>query len=266
MKMLLLAAACGLLIVTPARSIPPDAAADKLIETSHAAIAALPSFEIKQTVEQKAALVLNGKPAGPENGSKQVSTIEVDTVHGLARLTAKNPDGWELVALRSGSSVALKLGANGWEKPSGQYANIKDQLVNPFACPLPKPGAASPHWEFAGSEKLGEDETIIVRTVGDSAVAYAQARMNEAMESLVPDKAQRPQMKVSSYQSRHWIRKKDNRRLKVVQEFKNQMTIPQPGGDPLTMNVTGITTAEYSKFGQVNISIPPEARPILDAK
>src|SRR5690348_15946245 len=92
-------------------STPPDAAGDRMIETSHAVVAALPSFQIKQTMDQRAVLVVNGKPMGSENGSKQTSTIEVDTVHGLARMTAKNPDGWDLVAIRSGRNIALKLGS-----------------------------------------------------------------------------------------------------------------------------------------------------------
>src|SRR5690348_14543478 len=108
------------------KAVPYDAAADKLIEASHSAVAALPSFEIKQTLDQSVVILVGDKPTGPANSTKQVSTIEVDTMHGLVRLVTKLPDGTELFAIRSGKSVAMRIGGNPWEIPSGQFANIKD--------------------------------------------------------------------------------------------------------------------------------------------
>ena len=251
----------------PSHFIPQQASqADRWIRESHEAILKQPSFEITQTVEQKAAPIIEGKPTTTVQTSRQVTHIEVDMTHGLTRLTTREPTGRDVAVLRRGNNVALKLGKEPWQPPSGPYAKIGAQLANPFACPLPKPGANSPHWVTAGIERNKNEAILIVCTEGNSAVAYAEERIKEGITSAFPDEASRPKVEVLSYTSRHWIRKQDKRRLKAVQEAHQIMTMTRPDGSAIVIDITATTTAAYSRFGQVNIVVPPEARRILDGK
>jgi hypothetical protein len=60
---------------------------------------------------------------------------------------------------------------------------------------------------------------------------------------------------VISYVSTHWISKKDMRRLKVVQEAHQTMSIPQPNGESFQLDINATTTADNSQFGSVKISV-----------
>lgn len=240
-----------------------DMDGDRLVQASHSAVAASPSFEIRQTLEQRAAVLVAGKLVDTPKTPLQVSLIEVDQAHDLMRLTAREPGGRDITAIRRGSQVAIQLGSEPWQVPNGSYATIAKQLANPFACPLPVPGLDSPRWEIVTTEGQGDDTTIIVRTAADSAVGFAQKQMTEGLNSLFPDPGTRPTIQVLDYVSRQWIRKKDNRRLKVVQASRQRMTLRQPNGAATVLGVTATTTAVYGRYGEVRIVVPEQARHIL---
>jgi hypothetical protein len=252
--------ACGLPL-SPARA---EDQADKLLAASQDCVAAH-SVEIRQTVEQTTRLLVDGKPPGISQTTEQTSVIEIDAAHKVVRMTTKDQSGKEVVVLRQGKRLAMKLGAGPWTAPQGPYARLGDQLANPFACPLPKPGEKhSPRWTVVGSEHLDGTEATVIETVGGTASAYALERMREGMASIFPNAADRPTLEVLAYKSRHWIGTHDNRRLRVEQTSHEKMTMP--GGGKVVVDVTAKTTAAYSRYDQVEIQVPEEARAILEPK
>lgn len=253
-------------LTAPAGAHPQaDAEGDRLIQASQAVTAASPSFEIRQTLEQRAVVVVDGKRVDAPKTAPQVSLIEVDLAHDLMRLTTHEPGGREVIAIRRGGRVAIKLGSELWQVPAGPYVAVTAQLVNPFACPLPVPGPGSPRWQVTATEGQGDEAVVIVQTVADSAVRFAEGRMKEGLNAVFPDPAARPKLEVLSYTARHWIRKKDHRRLKVVQDSREKMTMPQPNGAAIVLDTTAITTAVYSRYGEVQVVVPEAALRILDA-
>ena len=258
-------AAISLLLAGASIATPFDAQGDRWITESHDAIASLPSFAIKQTIVQTARPIKEGKPLGEGMSSTQKTVIEIDNAKSLAHLTS-DANGTKLEALRRGSQVAVKQGDAPWAAPSGALAGIKDQLANPFACPLPTKAANSPKWAVVRTDVVNGEQVVVISTVGNSAVAYAEKKIQEGIAAGIPDESKRPKVSVISYVSTHWIRKKDKRRLKVVQEAHQTVSIPQPNSEPLQVDVTATTTADYSQFGSVKISVSQEADRVLKAK
>src|SRR5262249_44483061 len=150
-------------------------------------------LEIEQTVEQAATVLANGKPVGSPQTTKQTSTIEVDVAKMLIRMTTKDPNGKDLVVIRKGDRIAMKVGSGAWTIPTGQYAQMADQLGNPFACPLPKSGEAhSPRWTLVGHEQFDNQEATVIETVGNTANGYAEERMRDGLASIFRDPTSRP--------------------------------------------------------------------------
>lgn len=238
-----------------------DDQAEQLLKASHDYVATR-SVEIQQTVEQTTRISMDGKPAGDARTTKQSSLIEIDAGKQIMRLTTKDQSGKELVVIRQGKNIAMKIGSEPWTAPQGQYARIGDQLANPFACPLPQSGKEqSPRWTVVGPEVLDGKETTVIETVGDTANAYAQERIREGMATMFPEAASRPAIEVLAYKSRHWIETKDNRRLRVDQTSRQQMTMT--GGLKAVIDITARTTAIYGRYDDVKIQVPKEARLIL---
>jgi hypothetical protein len=235
--------------------------AEQILRASHDYVAAH-SVGIEQTVEQTARVLVDGKPLGAEQATKQTSSIEIDADKGLVRMTMKDQCGKDVVVIRKGALIAIKIGSDPWTAPKGPYARIGDQLANPLACPLPKPGlATSPEWTIVGNERSDGEEMTVIKTVGDSANKYAEERMCEGIASIFPDASARPTIEVVTYESRHWIGKADRRRLRVEQTSHHKMTMP---GDPKTViDVVGKTTAIYRRYDRIEIAVPDEARSIL---
>jgi hypothetical protein len=235
--------------------------AEQILRASHDHVAAR-SVEIQQTVEQTAHVLVDGKPLGSAQATKQTSSIEIDADKGLVRMTMNDQSGKDLVVIRKGDHVAMKIGSDPWTAPKGPYARIGDQLANPFACPLPKPGLEhSPRWTIVGDERLDGQEITVIKTVGDTANKYAQERMREGIASIFPDASARPSIEVVTYESRHWIGKADDRRQRVEQTSHQKMTMP---GVPKTViDVVGKTTSTYRRYNRIDIDVPEEARRIL---
>jgi hypothetical protein len=80
---------------------------------------------------------------------------------------------------------------------------------------------------------------------------------------MFPDGATKPSIKVMAYKSRHWIGTKDNRRFRVDQTSRQQMTMP--GAGKTVIEITAKTTAAYRRYDEVDIQVPEEARLILGA-
>jgi hypothetical protein len=219
--------------------------------------------EIEQTVEQNARLFVDGKASGAAQTTKQTSVIEIDAGKKLVRMTTKDAGGKDVIVVRKGKRIAMKVGSDPWTTPQGPYARMGDQLANPFACPLPEPGdERSPRWKVVGPERLDGKETTVIGTVGDTAKSYALERMREGIASIFPDAAARPTIEVLAYKARHWIGKKDDRRLRVEQTSHQKMTMP--GGAKVVIDMSAKTTAVYRRYDQVEIQVPEEARRILD--
>ncbi len=221
------------------------------------------SFELQEIAEQKGRLLVPGKPAQDTPSTKRTSMIEVDVVNQLVQMITKDK-GQDVILLRKGKGVAMKLGSNAWEKPQGPFARMGDQMANPFACPLPKSGEKqSPRWRIVGRELLKGEEATVIETIGDTANRYAEERMREGIVAMFPDPDVRPSVEVSEYKSRHWIGK-DHRRLRVEQTSRTKMTMP---GTPKTViDLSAKTTAIYSRYDKVEIRLPDEARSILEPK
>jgi hypothetical protein len=134
----------------PKVSVPQaDGKAAQILRASHDYVAAH-SVEIEQTVEQTAHVLLDGKPVGSEQATEQTSRIEVDADKGLVRMTICDQGGADVVVIRKGNRIAMKIGSDPWAAPKGSYARIGDQLGNPFACPFPGPGQEhSPNWHYS---------------------------------------------------------------------------------------------------------------------
>jgi hypothetical protein len=238
--------------------------AEHLLRASHDYVASR-SFEIQQTVEQTARVLVDGKPLRAVRASEQVSIIEVDADRGLVRMTMKDPSGKDLVVIRKGDHIAMKIGSDPWSVPKGPYARIGDQLANPFACPFPKPGLEhSPRWTIAGDDRLDGQEITVIKTVGDSANQFARERMREGIASVFPDASARPTIEVMAYESRHWIGKADDRRQRVEQTSHHQMTMP--GAATTVVDVVGKTTAIYRRYNRIDVDVPEGARRLIYPK
>ncbi len=219
-------------------------------------------MEIEQTVEQTARVLVDGKATGAAQTTKQKSVIEIDADKKLVRMATKNAGGKDLIVLRKGKRIAMKVGSDPWTTPKGPEARLGDQLANPFACPLPKAGEEnSPKWKIIGSERLDGKETTVIETVGDTANKYAQERMREGIASVFPDAAARPTIEVLAYKSKHWISKKGDLRLRVEQTSHQKMTLP---GAKAVIDMSGKTIAVYRRYDEVEIQVPEEARRFLD--
>jgi hypothetical protein len=249
----------------PKDSVP--AAEDKaaqILRVSHDYVAAH-SVEIQQTVEQTARVLVDGKPLGSTQATKQTSIIEIDADKGLVRMTMKDQSGKDLVVIRKGDHIAIKIGSDPWTAPKGPYARIGDQLANPFVCPLPMPGMEhSPKWTIVGNERLDGQEMTVIKTVGDTANKYAQERIRDGIASIFPDASARPTIEVVTYESRHWIGKADDRRHRVEQTSHQKMTMP--GVAKAVIDVVGKTTAIYRRYNRIDIDVPEETRRILYPK
>jgi hypothetical protein len=242
-----------------ARSGEKDA--EQILSASHDCVASR-SVEIHQNVEQTARVLVDGKPPAGSQTTKQTSVFEIDARTRIIRLTTKDA-GKELVVLRKGKNIAMKIGSGPWTKPQGAYVRIGDQLANPFACPLPKSGEKhSPKWALVGRARLDAVEAIVIETVGNTATKYAEARMREGIAGVFPDAGARPAIEVLAYKSRHWIGTKDQRRLRVEQTSHHKMTMP--GAGKIVVDVSAKTTSVYRRYDEVAIDVPEEARRILD--
>lgn len=221
------------------------------------------SFELQETAEQKGRLLVPGEPAQDVPSTKRTAVIEVDAANRLVRMITKDK-GQDVILLRKGKDVAMKLGSNPWEKPQGPFARMGDQMANPFACPLPKSGEKqSPRWRTVGRELLNGEEATVLETIGDTANQYAEERMREGIVAMFPDTDTRPAVEVLEYKSRHWIGK-DHRRLRVEQTSRTKMTMP--GTPKAVIDLSAKTTAVYSRYDKVEIQVPDQARSILEPK
>jgi len=235
--------------------------AEQILKASHDYVAAR-SFEIQQTAEQTARTIVDGKSLDSAQTVKQTSSIEVDADKKLVRMTTKDQSGKNLVVIRKGDHIAVKIGSDPWAAPKGPYARIGDQLANPFVCPLPKPGLAnSPKWTVVGDERLDSQDITVIKTVGDSANEYAQECMRDGIALIFPEASSRPTIEVVSYESRHWIGKADNCRQRVEQTSHYRMTMPE--ATKTVIDIVGKTTAIYRRYNKIDIEVPEEARPIL---
>jgi hypothetical protein len=235
--------------------------AEQILRASHDYVAAR-SVEIQQTVEQTSRLLVDDRPRGSPQSTKQTSWIEIDANKGLVRMTMKDQSGNDLVVIRKGDRIAMKIGSDPWTTPMGPYARIGDQLANPFACPLPKPGLQhSPRWTIVGDERVDGQEMTLIKTVGITANQYAEKRMRDGIASMFPDASARPTIEVVTYESQHWIGKADDRRQCVKQTSHHKMTMPGVG--KTVIDVVGETTATYRRYNGIDIVVPQAARAVL---
>ena len=236
--------------------------AEQILRASHDCVAAH-SVQIEQTIEQSSEVLIDGKPAGSSSTTKQTSLIEIDAGKMLVRMTTKDQSGKDVIVIRKSGRSAMKIGSGPWTLPSGPYAQMGDQLANPFACPLPKSGEEhSPRWTIVGPELLDGIETTVIETIGDTANRYAQERMREGLVTVFPDPASRPTVEVLAYKSRHWISTGDLRRLRVEQISHQKMIMP--GIAKAVIDASAKTIATYRNYDQVQIDVPEEARRILE--
>jgi hypothetical protein len=146
----------------------------------------------------------DGKPRGAPQSTTQTSTIEMDNRHGIVRLATNVPPLGEVVILRHYDRLAMKTGSGEWEPPQGPVAAMSKQLANPMACPVYK-DSETPTWRIAGEATLDGKETILLETVGDSALAYVQRVQDEGLASAFPDAKTRPKMSIVSYSMCAWV-------------------------------------------------------------
>ncbi len=253
------------LVVAAIASVPVGASVaraedgDAIVVASRAAVASARSLEIEQTQDVRRKANVGGREMDlpPQ---VQTSTIAIVFDRGMTvRMTTPGgPGGRPLTAIRTESGLAIKLGDDAWQAPTGPFAALADQLADPFACPLPRPGEGSPRWRIAAEETIEGVRYHVVETVGDSAVGYAQARIAEAIGRAVPD----AEVTVTSYVSRMWVAVETHRRLKVVQTSRFTLDMEQ-GGQPVELEIAGETTSLYRDWDAVTIEIPPGARAIL---
>jgi hypothetical protein len=244
--------------LAPARA---EDSAEEVLRSAHAFVAAH-SVQLRQTAEQTGRLLVPGKPPVDIPTKKQTSVIEIDNANKVIRMTTKDL-GKALVVIRTEKGIAMKIGAEPWAKPAGRYASMAAQLANPFACPLPTPGASqSPKWTVVGRDLVDGKKTTVIETVGDTANKYALERMRDGLAAVFPDSAARPTIEVVSYKSRNWIGRDDQRLLRVEQTGHQKMTMP--GSDKVIIDMVMKTTTVYGRYDLVQIQVPEEARGILD--
>jgi hypothetical protein len=233
--------------------------AEELVLKSHQFVADASSVEIIQTEVDTMKPIVNGKPAN--DGMITTNTSVIRVLNGepmTVELTTREPSGRELRVLRRGDHVVMKLGPEPWKVPSGEYAKLKEQMAQPFACPLPHGGSNSPRWKVSSAGVEQGEECDIVETVGDSVLDYVRGRINAGFAEMFPDPATRPTISVQSYKSRHWIQRTLGKRLRVEQSGHMRMSMRQPGG-VVEMAMETATTAVYQNYGKVDIKIPTEA-------
>lgn len=233
--------------------------AEELILKSHQFVADASSVEIIQTEVNTMKPVVNGTPANAGMSTTNTSVIRVLNGEPMTvELTTREPSGRELRVLRRGDHVVMKLGSEPWQVPSGEYAKLKEQMAQPFACPLPHGGSNSPRWKISGAGVEQGEECVIVETVGDSVLDYVRGRINTGLTDMFPDPATRPTISVQSYKSRHWIQRTLGKRLRVEQSGRMRMSMRQPGG-VVEIAMETATSAVYQNYGKVDIKIPQEA-------
>jgi|GEM_PF-5814740 len=209
-----------------------------------------PSHKEKNSTNSPDSLAVEQKP------QTNVMTIEIDRLKYLARQTGTF-EGKELVMLKQGEKVAMKLGTGAWEIPTGPFKEMAGDMGNLFVCEIetPEKKETTPTWKLMNTELLDGIEVFVIETEGNTAVPLAQERMASGIAKTFPGNPdQRPTVKVLEYSSKHWISKTDYRRLKTLQISKYQMTIVSPNGEHL-IKQSSIATSEYS-YDNVKIEIP----------
>lgn len=237
---------------------------ESLILRSQEFVSNARSFELVQTQVTKTTPLATGQPASSSVSQTNTSILRV--VNGdpmVVEMTTRDASGRTLRVIRRGDRVVMKLGSDPWQVASGPYAQLKEHLANPYACPLPRAGSDSPKWQVVGARQEQGEECDLVETVGDSAVRYVTEQVNGGMAAASTDPATRPTIKVKSYQSRHWIGRPNAKRLRVEQTGQMQMTRRQPAGPLIQVNVDTTSTALYQRYGEAKVQIPLEAERLL---
>jgi hypothetical protein len=238
--------------------------AGTLLLHSHAFVADAASFEMEQTKVEKMTPFVAGQAIAPSR--ERTESLVMRVVNGSPMITevvTTDPSGLPLRAIRRGEGIVMKLGDQPWQVPSGQYAQFKEQLATPYACPLPGRGPDSPQWKFVGTTQEQGAACDIIETVGDSAVGYVTGVMNKSMAAADP--ANRPAVKVESYVSRQWIAQADAQRLRTEQTGRIQLTMHPSPGRTVDVHLETTGTTVYRRYGKVTIEIPAEAERLLAA-
>ena len=248
-----------------AHAAEPSLTADAgdLILKSHTHMGSAPSFEIEQTKVDHITRLPAGQPAGPAATQSQTTIIRVVNGTPMVVELTTTEAGRPLRAIRRGDQLVIQIGSGPWQLPSGPYAQMKDQLATPYACPLPGRGKDSPQWQMAGTAREQGAECDIVETVGDSAVAYVTGIMNKSMAAAVSAGTPQPSMHVLSYQVRQWLARPNSRKLRAEQNAHMQVTMNPPAGAPMQVDIAMTTTSVYRHYGEVTIEIPVEAEQLL---
>jgi hypothetical protein len=254
------------LATSRAHAAEPSPASDAgaLLLQSHAFVTGVSSFEMEQTKVEKMTPFVAGRAVAPARERTESSVMRV--VNGnpmLTEMVTKDASGLPLRAIRRGEVVVMKLGDQPWQIASGAYAQFKEQLATPYACPLPHTGDDSPQWRFASPAQEQGQACDVIETVGDSAIGYVTGVMNKTMASATADPAMRPVVRVLSYDSRHWIARSDARRLRVEQAGRMQITMRQPTGQTINVELETTGTTIYRHYGEVAIEVPSEAARLL---
>lgn len=238
-------------------AVRADEDAGKLADTAWDGVSAT-AVEIEQTGEMTVRRIVDGTPAPtgfPMPVPKSLSRI--DPVHSICELTTAGADGKQVIVLRKGKAVAMKIGSGPWGPPGGPYAQMGAALANPFVCPKRTAGERR-EWRAAGADTVEGREATVLESVGDWPLAAAQAAA-----AAVP-KAMREQaggeLKMTAYAIRLWVAKSDGRLLQ--QEKTVRQTLTRTDGESVEM--TQRTLQVFRRFG-ITIDIPPEAQAALDA-
>lgn len=232
--------------------------ANSLIREAYVKLEEATSVEIQQSEEQTSTMMDEGKALGSPQSTTQTSTIEMDNRHGIVRLATNAPTLGEVVVLRRHDRVAMKTGSGEWGPPQGPFASMGKQLANPMACPVYKE-SETPTWRIAGESTLDGKETILLETVGDSALAYVQRVQEEGIASAFPDAKTRPKISIVSYSMRAWVAKTGGTLLRQEKTLKGRLAIPT-GGE---MEFTSHSVQNYRRYGEVELTIPDAAKQIL---
>ena len=139
----------------PQVSVPKaDDKAEQILRASHDYLAAR-SVEIEQTIEQTVRVLVDGKPMGSEQATKQTSPIEIDANKGLVRMITKDQSGKDLVVIRKGDRIAMKIGLEPWTAPKvcmlGLAINWLTRLSALFRSPDWSTRRGGPSWATSSS-------------------------------------------------------------------------------------------------------------------
>lgn len=213
--------------------------------------------------EQSASLFLGDRKI--EQPMKSETKIEIDWENDLVRLWGQQ-NGQEVVMIKHGKRMAMKLDSAPWQVPDGAYETMAKDLGNLFVCEreTPESRGNAPQWRIVGTESLNGIEAIVIESEGNSAVAIAEARMNKGFEkgfSAIGSR-ERPSGKVLAYSSKLWIAKSSYRPLQTIQTPKYQMSMPLGDGKEQTIDISGKNTSIYS-YVKVTINVPEEAKKLL---